>query len=200
MPKISAGSLEEHRAETTDRLLDAWSALVREKGYDGVTLAEVASQVGLARTAIYNYFPDRESILFAWTDREVRRTLDDLEAQVEQAETAQEKIRIFVRLELESFTASHLPPGQEVIHFLGPQTYQRFMEHIQPVEEMLRKILLAGITSGEFADVDPETSIPMVMACIGSERAPLTTGAHDIDDATQKVTTFVLRALAGDDS
>ena len=65
MPKISAGSLEEHRAETTDRLLDAWSSLVREKGYDGVTLAEVAAHVGLARTAIYNYFPDRDALVTA---------------------------------------------------------------------------------------------------------------------------------------
>lgn len=198
MPKIFANSIGEHRVSVTDRLLDAYGELVRAKGYEGVSLADVASQAGLARTAIYNYFPDRESLLFAWTDREVERTLGELEHQVQQAPTAVAKVRVFVRLELESFTASHLPPGQEVIHFLGPDTYKRFMNHIEPVEKMLRAILVDGVDSGEFAQVDPEAMIPMVLACVGAERAPLTTGEHDLDEATERVTSFLLRALGAD--
>jgi AcrR family transcriptional regulator len=195
MPKISAGSIGEHRVSVTDRLLDAYGQLVRAKGYEGVSLADVAAAAGLARTAIYNYFPDRESLLFAWTDREVERTLSELEQRVRQAPTGAEKIRVFVRLELESFTASHLPPSQEVIHFLGPDTYKRFMNHIEPVEKLLREILEDGVEAGDFTDVDPEAMIPMVLACVGAERAPLTTGEHDLDEATERVASFLLRAL-----
>lgn len=200
MPKISASNLHEHRISVTDRLLDAYGELVRSKGYEGVSLADVAAQAGIARTAIYNYFADRESLLFAWTDREVERTLGELASQVAAAPTGPEKIRVFVRLELESFTASHLPPGQEVIHFLGPDTYKRFMNHIEPVEKMLREILETGVEAGEFADVDPEAMIPMVLACVGAERAPLTTGEHDLDEATERVTSFLLRALGASTS
>jgi AcrR family transcriptional regulator len=195
MPKISAATLEEHRAETTDRLLDAFGELVMQKGYDGVSLADVANKAGLARTAIYNYFQDRESLLFAWTDREVRQNIEVLEGQITEADTYSEKLRCFVRGQLEAFTSRHLPPGQEVIQFLGPDAFRRFMDHVAPVEAILRAILDQGTAAGEFGDVDPDPTVPMILACIGAERVPLATGQHDVDDSTDRVTDFLLRAL-----
>lgn len=195
MPRISARTLEEHRAETVDRLMDAWAELVRARGYADVSLADVAARAGLARTAIYNYFPDREALLFAWTDREVRRTLSILEQEIAEAPTHAEKLQAFVRMQLVDFATRHLPPGQEVVQFLNPETYGRFMEHIAPVEQMLRAIIDEGARAGEFTAADPDTSVPMILACIGAERGPLASGAHSVDEATERVTGFLLRAL-----
>ena len=196
MPKISAPTLEAHRAATIDRLLDAWGDLVLAKGYAGVSLADVAAHAGLARTAIYNYFPDRESLLFAWTEREVQRTLAILGQEVAQAKTCADKVRIFVRLQLVDFATRHLPPGKEAIQFLQPETYERFMQHIEPVEQILRDILTEGVSTGEFADLDPSGTIPMMMACIGAERGPIAGGSRSVDEATDRVTDFLLRALS----
>jgi AcrR family transcriptional regulator len=195
VPKISAATLQEHRAETIDRLLDSWGDLVMAKGFDTVTLADVAAQVGLARTAIYNYFPDREALLFAWTDREVRRTVDSLEQELAKVESYAEKLRVFVHSQLIEFARRHLPPGKEVVQFLRPETYGRFMDHIEPLEKVLRDIISDGVEAKEFSDVDPASTVPMVMACIGAERVPLATGTDKIDVATDRVTQFVLRAL-----
>ncbi len=196
MPKISARTLEEHRTETMDRLLDAWSELVKARGYAEVSLADVAAQAGLARTAIYNYFPDREALLFAWTDREVRRSMSILEGEIAQAESSAEKLRIFVHLQLVDFANRHLPPGQEVMQFLRPETYSRFMEHIEPVERILRNIIEEGIAAKEFvAGTDVDATLPMVMACIGAERGPVAARKHSVDDATERVTGFLLRAM-----
>jgi AcrR family transcriptional regulator len=196
VPKITAPTLEAHRAATIDRLLDAFGELVMGKGYAKVSLADVAAQAGLARTAIYNYFPDSESLLFAWTEREVTRTIAILEQEVAQAKTYGEKVRIFVRLQLLDFASRHLPPGQEVIQFLQPETYGRFMQHIEPVERILRDILTEGAASGEFADIDPADSVPMMMACIGAERGPIASRTRSVDEATDRVTDFLLRALS----
>lgn len=165
------------------------------RGYEGASLADVAAKAGLARTAIYNYFPDKDSLLFAWTDREVRRTLAILDQEIAEAPTHAEKLRAFIRLQLVDFASRHLPPGHEVIQFLQPETYHRFMSHIEPVERVLRSIIEEGMRSGEFVDADPESMVPMVMACIGSERAPLASRAHTVEDATDRVAAFVLRAL-----
>ena len=195
MPKISAATLQEHRAETIDKLLDSWGELVMAKGFDAVTLADVAAQVGLARTAIYNYFPDREALLFAWTDREVRRTLESLEKELAKAEKFAEKLEVFIRSQLVEFGRRHLPPGKEVVQFMSPETYGRFMDHIEPLEKVLLDIVGQGVEAKEFSKIDPENAVPMVMACIGSERVPLSTGAIDVDEATKRVADFVLRAL-----
>jgi len=196
MPKISAPTLEAHRAATIDRLLDAWGELVMSKGYATVSLADVASHAGLARTAIYNYFPDRESLLFAWTEREVARTIAILEQEVAAVKTCAEKLHIFVRLQLVDFAARHLPPGKEVMQFLQPETYGRFMQHIEPVEAILRDILAEGVSSGEFAKLDPADTVPMMMACIGAERGPVASRARSVDEASDRVTDFLLRALS----
>ena len=195
MPTISAPTLEAHRADTIDRLLQAWGELVMERGYEDVSLADVAAKAGLARTAIYNYFPDREALLFAWTDREVRRVLDRIADELAEIESPAEKLQVFVRMELESFVTSHLPPEQGVVHFLGPGTYARFMDHLEPVEAVLLEIIQEGVDAGEFAKVDPAATVPLVMASIGSERGPLATGEHDLDEAAEHVIGFVLSAL-----
>lgn len=200
MPKITAATLGEHRAETIDRLLDAWGDLVLSRGYDAVSLADVALHAGLARTAIYNYFPDRESLLFAWTDRELKNTMETLQQTLAKAESSAEKMRLFVRMQLEAFTSRHLPPGKEVVQFLGPEVYKRFRDHIQPLESILRDILTQGAEHGEFAEIDADSTVSMVMACIGAERGPLSTGAHDLEEATERVATFLLRAVGARES
>ena len=195
MPKISARTVAEHRAETIDRLVDAFGDLVLERGYDAVSLADVAAHVELARTAIYNYFPDRESLLLAWTEREVRRTLDAMLAEVDSAETCTEKVRVFVRMQFEAFSSRHLPPGLEVGQLLSPEAYKRFMDHVEPLEHALRGILAEGVASGEFIDVDPATTVPLVLGAIGAERVPIANGLHDVAETTDRVTEFLLRAL-----
>lgn len=195
MPKITAPTLQAHRAETIDKLLDAWGDLVMSKGFDAVSLADVAAQAGLARTAIYNYFSDREALLFAWTDREVRKTLDTLEGELANANSYAEKLRIFVRSQLVEFGRRHLPPGKEVVQFLRPETYGSFMDHIEPLDRVLRDVIAEGIEAKEFTKVDPADTARMVMACIGAERVPLATGSADVDESSRRVSEFVLRAL-----
>lgn len=199
MPKINAPTLAAHRAETHDALLEAWGALVLERGYDEVSLSHVAKAVGLARTAIYNYFPDREAMLFAWTDREVQRTMEQLEKELAEATSSAQKLAAFVRVELESFKDSHLQPGREVVHLMGPEAFSKFMEHIEPVEKILRQILDEGLEGGEFQGVDASEVMPMTMATIGAERGPMASGSATVAEAADRVTRFLLRALGASD-
>lgn len=199
MPKISARTLALHKAEMYDKLLDAFGKLLMSKGYDGMSLADVAALAGLARTAVYNYFTDRESLLIAWTDREVGRTIDALTEQLDKAGSATEKLRMFVRSQLESFATSHLPPGLEVGQLLGPETHQRFMKHVAPLEDLCLEILKEGVASREFTGVDAEATVPMVLACIGAERVPLAMRTRDVGESSERVTKFLLRALGAEE-
>ena len=37
----------------------------RERGYHATTLDDIAERLGVRKTALYHYFPDKESILYA---------------------------------------------------------------------------------------------------------------------------------------
>lgn len=83
MPRISAGSVAEHVAQQERAVFGAAIGLFLERGYEAVTLAEIASEVGLARNSLYRYFPDKASILLRWYRNEmpalVQRSVDLLD-------------------------------------------------------------------------------------------------------------------------
>lgn len=195
VPKIKAATVEAHRAATIDKLLDAFGSLVLSRGYTGLSFADIASETDLARTAVYNYFPDLEAMLFAWTEREVANAITDLEHDVRNVSSATDKLRVFIHHQLKGFASRHLPPGREVMSFLNPEVFQRFMRHLEPLERIIRKIVEDGIASGELAAADPAQVVPMVMASIGSKRGAVSTGSEDLELATDALTDFLSKAL-----
>lgn len=53
---------------TKDRITAAASWLLTEKGADGVSMRKVAAAVGITPMAIYQYFPDRDTLLHEVAD------------------------------------------------------------------------------------------------------------------------------------
>ncbi|ARF84922.1 TetR/AcrR family transcriptional regulator [Burkholderia cenocepacia] len=64
-------------------ILDAASLLFIEKGFVGTNINDIADAVGMTRTALYYYFPSKESMLEALT-REVTERASDLTKEVAQ--------------------------------------------------------------------------------------------------------------------
>ncbi len=48
---------------TVERLREAALELFGERGYDGVSMAELAERVGIAKPSLYNYFRSKEDLL-----------------------------------------------------------------------------------------------------------------------------------------
>ncbi|MGE3622067.1 MAG: TetR/AcrR family transcriptional regulator, partial [Acidimicrobiia bacterium] len=71
MPKLDARTVAEHRRQVLDRLYRSFEALIYERGYDAINLADIAQMSDMARTAIYHYYPDKEALLLAYTAHEM---------------------------------------------------------------------------------------------------------------------------------
>ena len=56
---------EKERENRIDYIIDAAEQLFFEKGYDGVSLNEIALKIGISRPPLYRYFKNREEIYFA---------------------------------------------------------------------------------------------------------------------------------------
>ncbi len=84
MPRIDAASIEEHVRLQTARILDAATALFRERGYRKTDMDDIAHAVGLARNSLYRYYKNKDFILLACVERDMgafverMRTLDSL--------------------------------------------------------------------------------------------------------------------------
>ncbi|KWX20514.1 TetR family transcriptional regulator [Mycolicibacterium wolinskyi] len=79
MPKLWNDTIESHRRDVRQSVIDAAAALLSEVGLRAVTMAQVAEQAGIGRATLYKYFPDVETILHAWHDRQVDEHLHQLQ-------------------------------------------------------------------------------------------------------------------------
>ncbi|HEX2031853.1 MAG TPA: TetR/AcrR family transcriptional regulator [Actinomycetota bacterium] len=71
MPRLWTQTIETHRREVHDAILDATAALVARHGLRSVTMSQIAEGSGIGRATLYKYFADVESILLAWHERHV---------------------------------------------------------------------------------------------------------------------------------
>jgi AcrR family transcriptional regulator len=80
MPRIWAATIEGHRRQVSDAVLEATAALVDEAGPMSVTMSAIAERAAIGRATLYKYFPDVESILAEWHRRAFADRLAHLEA------------------------------------------------------------------------------------------------------------------------
>jgi AcrR family transcriptional regulator len=67
------GLRERKRRLTRQRISDVATTLFSMRGFDNVTVAEIAEIVGVSEKTIYNYFPTKESLILDEADATVRR-------------------------------------------------------------------------------------------------------------------------------
>ena len=96
MPRIWSETIAAHRDAVRDATLDATAALVDSHGLTGLTMSEIARQSGIGRATLYKYFPDIESILAAWHERQVSEHLRQL-AAVSEATAPAERLEAVLR-------------------------------------------------------------------------------------------------------
>jgi AcrR family transcriptional regulator len=78
VPKLWDETIEAHRRAVRDTTLDTTAALVAKHGLRSATMSQIAEETGIGRATLYKYFPDVESILVAWHERQIGAHLEEL--------------------------------------------------------------------------------------------------------------------------
>jgi TetR/AcrR family transcriptional regulator, cholesterol catabolism regulator len=81
-----------------DRFLKAALRLFAKNGYAATSTREICNEVGLAHSAIYNYFPSKEAILIAIEEREMISMQAGLDAVVAANPNANSRERLEIAL------------------------------------------------------------------------------------------------------
>ncbi|WP_290059946.1 TetR/AcrR family transcriptional regulator [Amycolatopsis solani] len=194
MPKILGESLEAHRREVRTRVFDVLRAQLYERGFDAITLAGVAAAAGVGRTALYNHFPDKESLLVAFVEDEAARYVTRLTEAVEARADPADQLATFVRLQLRVLAEYHMPPGTALASALAPAAYRRISAHADPITDRLRAILAGGVDLGRWPAEDPDVLIPMITAALGN-RTLVDGPPEQLEDVIEASVRFVLRAV-----
>jgi len=197
MPRISAATLDEHRAQTLNRIFDAVARLSHDHGIDTISMTDVATAAGITRTVLYNYFPDKAALLLAFTERVTAYFIESFERDLPTDASASTRIEAFVRLQLAGLLAHPHPGAAEITAALGPDAYQALAAHVAPMQKILSDILRSGIDAGEFRAFDVPAAARSVLAVLGAERIPLVNGQVSPEEAERNCIAFILGALRG---
>lgn len=75
------GLVAEQKHERRERILEAARELVAEKGYDGLTMRDLAERSGVSVPTLYNLCGTKDELLFQAVSTEVDATIDRLEGR-----------------------------------------------------------------------------------------------------------------------
>lgn len=153
---------ERKKAETRQRIADIATPMFIERGFDNVTITEIADAAGVSKVTVFNYFPRKEDILF---DRfpQVRELLT---AAVEGRQPDESPLSALRRLHLDLAEQGHPIGGLQdrYAHFArtvldAPALRARAREAMEEFEAHL-----AGLLTG--IDPHPRLTAALVLAAI----------------------------------
>ena len=154
---------ERRRAEILRAALRAF----RDKGYHATTLDDIAEHVGVRKTALYHYFPDKEAILYECHRESLAEVRRLMTIAGKRAESASEHlalvIREHVRVMIETLEGS--PLAFEVTA-LSPERQAEVIQARDKYERGLRRIIDQGVKDGEFRDVDSKIAVFAILGAI----------------------------------
>jgi AcrR family transcriptional regulator len=67
------GLRERKKRETRQRLSDVATEMFMARGFDAVTIADIAAEAGVSEKTVYNYFPTKESLVYDQADEQLER-------------------------------------------------------------------------------------------------------------------------------
>lgn len=162
MPKIIGGSLEEHRERTREKIFMALDELLKDQTFESITFSSIAGAAGVGRTAMYNHFPDKDTLLVEYALHETSGYIAQLEAGTGSAASPPEAVLQYIRTQLELTVSFHMP-GSVSRARLTPETAARMRQHVVLIEDVLRRIVRAGMDSGDFAqDLDLDATVRII--------------------------------------
>jgi AcrR family transcriptional regulator len=153
VPRLWTETIEGHRREVREAILDTTAALVAEHGLRSVTMSQIAEETGIGRATLYKYFPSVDAILFAWHERQITGHLGYLAEVRDQAGDAAERLGAVLEAYALISHESHGHRDTELAAFLhGDKQVPRARRQLHL---MIRDVLTEGAESGHLRDDVP---------------------------------------------
>ena len=150
VPKLWNETIEEHRREVRAAILNTTASLVTEHGLLAVTMSQIAEETGIGRATLYKYFPDVETILTTWHERQIGNHLEYLSQVRDQADGARERLEAVLEAYALISHESHGHHDTELAAFLHRD--KRVAGAQKQLREMIRGLLTEGAETGDLRD------------------------------------------------
>jgi AcrR family transcriptional regulator len=152
VPKLWLDTIDAHRREVRDAILDTTASLIGRHGLSSVTMSQIADETGIGRATLYKYFPSVEAVLTAWHERQVASHLAELAQIRDRPGTPEDRLEAV----LEAFAlVSHERHGSELAALL--HRGQHVARAHDELASFIRDLVAEGAAAGALRDdVSPQ--------------------------------------------
>ncbi len=186
-----------------DAIIVAVNRLLADKGFDLMTVDEVASEVGIAKASLYKHFPSKEALAAAAMVRLMQRSIAQTDLLTGRAElSAFHRIRLLTQWALELQLAGEMPvlPSQNSSLRAELMGNSHYLDGLLRVSETLGGWIVQAQADG---DVDTQLPPEVVMytvfarACDPVPAFLKATGSHSDEQIVQWVLSTCMNGLRG---
>ena len=152
--------------ETRSKLIQAAAQEFSLQGFNKANVNHIAEKAGFSIGTLYNYFPTKRELMFAFIADSSLQHVRFIQEQVLQVETSARRLEVFFEAGF-AFIEQHITLAKAIFNTLnGPdeEFKLRLFQAYQPLFELLgEQIIGLGITQGVFRRVDPANTANLIM-------------------------------------
>lgn len=155
-------------ARTEDAIRQAAISLIAERGFEAMTLRELAGRVGVQPGSIYRYFPSKARMLVDLLVEHLQFLLGQWEAGRPATDDPVALLRAFVdfHVRLHTLRRREVFVANMELRSLAPADRRRVVALRRRYEDILTDILRAGADAGAFHVPDPRIATFAVLAML----------------------------------
>lgn len=150
---------------TRDDILDAAAQVIRQKGFHGASMSDIAEVVNLQKASLYHHVASKQEILLALLDRALGLLTDHIAAIAAQSIPADEKLRQMIRGYLSALAEN--ADLTAVLLFehrsLDKKSHARHVPHRDTFEALWRDVLNEGVREKIFDCKDAGLAVRALM-------------------------------------
>jgi len=158
--------------DTKTKILKAAESLISEKGLDQTTIASIAGDAGVADSLVYQYFKNKQDLLFSVAENRFEEALALLDEQLQGIQDPESRLRklIWYGLRYNDLHSRYMRillfECRSNKDFYASPAYQRLRRHAG----ILLRILTEGAASGAFCrEVDMRLVRDMIYGVLDAE-------------------------------
>ena len=178
--------------------------LIHEKGFRGVSMRDIARQMGIKEPSLYNYINEKDDLLVHLLRPHIMQLCVSATVIVRSQQSPRDKLRAFIVNHMLEYRTHHLPLAvlfQEKVYLLNSKHRDWYLQSSREYEEILQRLLREGMESGEFVEDDPNVCAYLVLgACNSALSWYRTDGPVGLDQLIARFAETLVRGLCRPDA
>lgn len=181
---------------TRERIRLEAAVLFSEQGFNGTSMAELASAVGITKSSLYHHFPSKQALLSEIIELTVNRVTPLVQEVADMDLSAADRLRRALVLHtVEAIRDQHaIACFIEEGRYLAADFMATHVANRDAYEQVFRRLFEEGIESGEFIDQDVGIAVKAVLGmCNSVVRWYRPAGAYTPDEIADEFADFAVR-------